>query len=325
MKKARKDVLDALLELSGWRVGLGVKCTMGGTWQLAHPQTQGQAVLHIVTTGHSIVTLAEGMQRLQSGEALLLTRGDAHQLGSSNIDANGISIYSGSNETGGFTIKRIGDRVECEILCLNYHYQSQLIYSLLPNSIHISFKDNKTLSTLIDLLKEEVDGHERDISEIKRASFGKLSLVNALAQAIFIEILRVGVNQKESPLLYLLCNRQNTDNKHIENKYFQRGARFGELLSDIIQEPEHQWTLEEMAMAIYTSRSGLIRLFKNFLNTSPHSFLLNVRLQKSAQLLKHSSLSIEVIAYSVGFKSVAHFSQAFKRHYNLSPSQYRSQ
>lgn len=54
------------------------------------------------------------------------------------------------------------------------------------------------------------------------------------------------------------------------------------------------------------------------------SELILQRLFKEAKiLLKHSSLNISEIAYSLGFESPTHFNTFFKKHSNLSPSQFR--
>ncbi|HSF55472.1 MAG TPA: helix-turn-helix transcriptional regulator [Algoriphagus sp.] len=55
------------------------------------------------------------------------------------------------------------------------------------------------------------------------------------------------------------------------------------------------------------------------------SELIMQRLLKEAKiLLKHSTWNISEIAYTLGFESPTHFNTFFKRHANLTPSQFRS-
>lgn len=57
-----------------------------------------------------------------------------------------------------------------------------------------------------------------------------------------------------------------------------------------------------------------------------HALILNRRLEKGRQLLQdpnHIGNSIEQIAYSLGFVSPSHFSRSFKKHFGVSPSDYR--
>ncbi|MFQ9937062.1 MAG: helix-turn-helix domain-containing protein [Parasutterella excrementihominis] len=48
------------------------------------------------------------------------------------------------------------------------------------------------------------------------------------------------------------------------------------------------------------------------------------RLGLAENLLKENKLSIKQISYSVGFKTPAHFSTAFKKRHEMTPSEYRA-
>ena len=56
-----------------------------------------------------------------------------------------------------------------------------------------------------------------------------------------------------------------------------------------------------------------------------HQYLLEKRVQHAAELLHRSPLSIVDIAAAVGYNSASQFGVAFKRRYQLTPSQYRRQ
>lgn len=65
------------------------------------------------------------------------------------------------------------------------------------------------------------------------------------------------------------------------------------------------------------------RLFTSVNGESINAFSNKIRIRKSAELLKYSSVSISHIAYDVGYESVAAFSKAFKKVYGESPATYR--
>ena len=67
----------------------------------------------------------------------------------------------------------------------------------------------------------------------------------------------------------------------------------------------------------------LIRLFQKYFNYTPSHYLWKIRLEKSAQLLCRSGLTIGEVAFQCGFQSQAHFSRAIKKHYGYSPSELR--
>ena len=48
-----------------------------------------------------------------------------------------------------------------------------------------------------------------------------------------------------------------------------------------------------------------------------------VRMEKAADMLKHTKLHIDEIALKVGYLSHTKFSAAFKEYYGVAPSQYR--
>ena len=81
-------------------------------------------------------------------------------------------------------------------------------------------------------------------------------------------------------------------------------------------------TIEEICHEFYVSRSSLQALFKTHLNTSPKNYLLNIKLQKSKELIRQDQYTISEIAYMLGFSSIHYFSRLFKKYFNTTPSAY---
>lgn len=81
-------------------------------------------------------------------------------------------------------------------------------------------------------------------------------------------------------------------------------------------------TIEEICHKFFMSRSSLQALFKAHLHTSPKNYLINIKLQKSKELIRAEQHTISEIAYLLGFSSIHYFSRLFKKYYNLSPSEY---
>ena len=57
---------------------------------------------------------------------------------------------------------------------------------------------------------------------------------------------------------------------------------------------------------------------------SPQAFLIQVRLERAAQLLRGSDMPVGHIAATVGYNDALSFSKAFKHKYNISPTEYRA-
>ncbi len=83
-------------------------------------------------------------------------------------------------------------------------------------------------------------------------------------------------------------------------------------------------SIENIAQSYGYNRAYFSKMFKVYNHVSPVTFLLNLRISKSRQLLRERlELTVEQIAYSVGFNDPLYFSKQFKRFYQLSPSEYR--
>jgi len=82
-------------------------------------------------------------------------------------------------------------------------------------------------------------------------------------------------------------------------------------------------SLLEIAEYSYVSLFHFSRIFKGFTSSSPHQFLLAIRLQHAAMLLRTTSMPVADIAFSSGFNSIEYFTAAFSQKYKSPPSRFR--
>jgi AraC-like DNA-binding protein len=101
-------------------------------------------------------------------------------------------------------------------------------------------------------------------------------------------------------------------------------ATVGRALACMHREPEHPWSLKELAKRARTSRSVLDDRFRQLLGQAPMTYLTAWRLQLAARRLRTTSATMAEVADSVGYASEASFSRAFKRHVGVSPSEWRA-
>ena len=87
--------------------------------------------------------------------------------------------------------------------------------------------------------------------------------------------------------------------------------------------PELDWSLHALAKSTRISPRQLSNLFKKELQTTPHTYHLQKRIEKACQHLQKSSVSITDIALDLGFSSSQNFASAFFRITGQSPSAYR--
>jgi AraC-like DNA-binding protein len=84
-----------------------------------------------------------------------------------------------------------------------------------------------------------------------------------------------------------------------------------------------QLSLDDLASLTNNSLSSFQRQFKKLYKTTAANYIKNKRLEKYAELLKISDLSISEISDECIFSDIAHFSNSFKEKYNFTPSEYR--
>ncbi|WP_433922339.1 AraC family transcriptional regulator [Paenibacillus taichungensis] len=92
----------------------------------------------------------------------------------------------------------------------------------------------------------------------------------------------------------------------IENRYSQRTS------------------ILDIARAVGLDRTYLSGLFKERYGKSLRAFFLEYRMNRAAELLQHSALSVSEVAHSVGYTDPLLFSKMFKRVTGVSPKGSRS-
>jgi AraC-like DNA-binding protein len=88
--------------------------------------------------------------------------------------------------------------------------------------------------------------------------------------------------------------------------------------------PEHPWSVGELAQRTVVSRSVLDARFRHGLGQSPIRYLTQWRMHVAEDLLGTTDLTVYHVARRVGYQSEEAFSRAFKRERGQSPAHWRS-
>jgi signal transduction histidine kinase/DNA-binding response OmpR family regulator len=114
-------------------------------------------------------------------------------------------------------------------------------------------------------------------------------------------------------------NREEAEIKVVssDEKLFRK---FNDKLREQISNPN--LSVESISQELGLSRVHLNRRLKAITNESPGNYIRNFRLKQAALLLTNKKMSIAEVAYAVGFSSHAYFSNIFKEHFGISPSEY---
>lgn len=68
-----------------------------------------------------------------------------------------------------------------------------------------------------------------------------------------------------------------------------------------------------------------IKLFKSQVGMTPHSYIIKLRLESAATLLKETNLKIENISLTVGYENIYYFMRIFKKNFGISAGEFRKQ
>ncbi|GGD46570.1 AraC family transcriptional regulator [Paenibacillus nasutitermitis] len=82
--------------------------------------------------------------------------------------------------------------------------------------------------------------------------------------------------------------------------------------------------LDELSEQFHMNKRYLISLFKQAFQITPMQYHQQMRLDRAKNLLRHSKMTMQQIADSLGYPSIHGFSRAFKNKEGCSPSAYRA-
>jgi AraC-like DNA-binding protein len=101
-------------------------------------------------------------------------------------------------------------------------------------------------------------------------------------------------------------------------------ARWVEMAKELIATGYHKpLRVESLAAALHIDRKYLRNLFVKHTGLSTMGYLTHFRMARAAELLRMGDVSVSLVASSVGYDDPLHFSRAFKKHFGLSPTEYR--
>lgn len=103
------------------------------------------------------------------------------------------------------------------------------------------------------------------------------------------------------------------------------GAEFISKAVEVVEShlSDETFRIEQFAQEMGVSRTALHRKFNLLLGDSPSNFVRKIRLDRAAQMLRETDLTVSEIAYTTGFTQAHYFIKCFKDVYNLTPRSWR--
>lgn len=296
------DTLSDVLDLMRLRGCVYFLRDFAAPWGMAMPDG-AYAQFHMVVRGRCWLRFDGRTIELASGDVVVFPRGEGHLLldepdtvpvpGATVLEAQsrGQPIFAGSGE-------------RARLLCGHFEFDRAFRHPLaaeLPRLIHIkglSAEQPAWFEAATHMLVRETGADEP----------GGTTVVDRLAEVLFIQVLRAHLLQSRPAHGFLAAVRDGQINRALRVIH---GAAATEL------------TLADIAREAGMSRSSLAVRFKEVLGETPMDYLTRWRMLKAQELLRTSERPLMDIAESVGYKSEAAFSRAFKRQFERSPSSFR--
>ena len=105
------------------------------------------------------------------------------------------------------------------------------------------------------------------------------------------------------------------------NDYIQR---INKVVAYINNHLDETLDLKTLANEVALSDFHFHRIFKALKGEAIGGYITRLRLEATARLLRYTALTIEEIAFNIGYETPASLSKAFKKQYGISPTEYRT-
>lgn len=116
-----------------------------------------------------------------------------------------------------------------------------------------------------------------------------------------------------------LIDQTSIQPEHTENKIM----RIEKAIRYIIEHAEQNITIKKLADISCITPDHFSKIFKQVMSASPIEYINRRRLQRAKLLLLTTDISVEQIAYTIGFASKSYFQRVFKRYEKTTPASYR--
>ncbi|WP_210418796.1 AraC family transcriptional regulator [Aliikangiella coralliicola] len=303
------DVFQDILNTLNLKGALYFRTDFSSPWAIKVPDLPQAARFHLVVQGQCHVSFASGeMTELAAGDLVLIPRGHSHVLANEKTHrAPSLEKVLEKSRYDGKGVLVIGNGdpdASTQMICGHYSFRQGAdhpILRALPEYLVTTGTMRAKQPWLDDMLRLIV-------RRIFSNDVGSDAVVTRLSESVFIELLKIGIEQSER-LKQILAG---FNDQHISNA-----------LELIHAHPEHGWTVQSLAKKIGMSRSRFADRFNQLIGIAPMTYLGDWRIQKALSLLNDSHCSVQQVASKTGYQSPAAFTRAFTGKMGITPTKYR--
>ncbi len=307
-EKQAKNPLGDVFQLLKMQSVFYTHSELTAPWGIKIPAMAQSLMFHIVLKGNCSLEVQGQTAVLAEGDFLIVPHGLGHSIfdhrSSHCVDLFELPLESLSDHYEVLHYGGIGDKtvLMCGAVSFTHPITTRLL-SLMPQSVRI----NSGNSLYSQAIKNTI---QMLANETINSSIGDEAIVTRLADILVIHTLRAWLDSQEAATAGWLVAFQD--------------KRLGTAIKCMHHQPEHSWTVAQLAAEAGMSRTSFAEKFKRLVGESPLQYLTQWRMAMARSQLLHSKLNILEIALSVGYQSEAAFSRAYKKIQGVNPSTTRN-
>jgi AraC family transcriptional activator of mtrCDE len=156
---------------------------------------------------------------------------------------------------------------------------------------------------------DKIDGKLREaMNELLSQEVGMGAMTASLLKQVIIALARRSLKSSQSwtDRFSILADRQIT-----------------RAFADMVARPGAAHTVQTLAYSASLSRSAFMARFSEIFGRSPMAILRDLRMRQAALDLTTTTTPVDVVAHNAGYKGRSSFVRAFRKAYDVDPSEYR--
>jgi AraC family transcriptional activator of mtrCDE len=279
-----------------------VRCLLVGRHVLDNPATPGRVPFHLLLEGECVAEVDGRSVRLRAGDVLVLPRGARHRV---RVVAVQDPVPADRHAGESIETVRSAGPPAVDLFCGHYRYRpgaGELLFAGLPPVLHASFGTgpDSPVRLLGRLMRNEagLDGPAAG------------ALLASLCEALLALVLR-GDGAAHPAGSFPPPWTAVVD------------PALRAVIDAVVRDPQEAWTIAALAGLAGLSRATLVRRFSAATGMSVADFTTRTRMTVAADLLSTTDLSLEEVAYRVGYSSASAFGKAFRTTTGTTPSRLR--
>jgi AraC-like DNA-binding protein len=291
------DPLSDVLSLLKLQTYVAGGFPVGEATRLEFPRHQGLKCYALVSGACwlAVEGVAEAVL-MEAGDCVVLPRGRpfclATDLSSPGVNFNPDMAVRTSESTAGCFV--LGGH----FLMTGNH--GDMLLDALPSIAHIRTESNKAaMRWSLECLRDELGSPQP----------GGSLVAQQLAYIMLVQALRLHLQEEAA--------------RGVGWLFALADPRLRTAMTCIHDEPEHPWTIQELAERAGMSRTVFAQRFKQRVGSTSMEYLTRWRMLLAGDRLKASDDPVSRIAWSVGYETESAFGKAFKRVLGCSPREHR--